>query len=53
MSVSRHAGPIEPIANDDEPDEDAFLPYREPRKPKTQTLVDPDGTIMSGKPGKP
>ena len=40
--------PIEPITNDDEPDEDAFLPYREPRKPKTQTLVNPDGTIMSG-----
>jgi len=40
--------PIEPITNDDEPDEDAFLPYREPRKPKTQTFVNPDGTIMSG-----
>ncbi|CAI9629994.1 hypothetical protein GT037_009836 [Alternaria burnsii] len=39
---------IEPIANDDEPDEDAFVPYREPRKPKTQTFVNPDGTIMSG-----
>jgi hypothetical protein len=40
--------PIEPITNDDEPEEDAFLPYREPRKPKTQTFVNPDGTIMSG-----
>ncbi|CAN9431701.1 unnamed protein product [Alternaria sp. RS040] len=44
----RMRDPIEPFTNDDEPDEDAFVPYREPRKPKTQTFVNPDGTIMSG-----